>query len=277
VPFHGPVRDVAHDLCALVETTWNAQSVGQPNDRAGLHLLFGYSAAFGLMEAILRDVGADDPDAAAAHVRTLVSVVLKSLWAIQPADALERERRRRSQNRRFFEGELRRVDHLRQQVGAPDDAIDRVAITNALAMNDAWFAAQSRELAQQSGDPTATVAVDRCDEATVAKRLGMDAFYALTYRETSDAVHFGHGTMLNRFDLLDDGDRVNVQLRYANAGEADRLLGQALLIYAPFLECSRAELGHGITADRVAMVLFGQPSPPDPSAPGASRTGRDGA
>ena len=203
----------------------------------------------------MRDAEADDPDSTAGHVRTLVSIVLKSLWLVASDDANERERRRRSQNRKFYDAALKQVDHIRR-IGADDSSFDRAAMARSIAKNEAWFAAQSAASGQ-------AVELDRCDEATIADKLeGLALVYALTYRHTSDAIHFGQGSMLNRIDLLDDGERVNIQLRPVDADDADRLLGQGLLIYAHFLGATRDELGHGITTERIAMTLFGQPTFP---------------
>jgi hypothetical protein len=144
--------------------------------------------------------------------------VLRSLYIVQPTDAGEPARR------------LAQWVHKWRSEGAVTlDELEALGLRHV----ESGAGAEIRQLAEETA-----WAGPLPSDKKLAETLGMSHFYSRVYRPTSDAAHFGIGTMLAGFleqptSVSGEGARVSLEL--SDPARANEVLALAALTYGEFL------------------------------------------
>lgn len=231
---HPSAREIADKLVALVEERWAKReaegiTVRDVND---VFLLLGYTRAFRCFCSI-RDLAADGRhDDALVLVRSLVSVVLRSLYVVASDDADERELRQRRLGYEEIESEEKRI---RLGGAGPGEASRLPELQQMLAASRQWFAGTGKSPAAPS-------------EADVAAALGVPALYQVAYRIASKSTHHSLIAMLDSFGGEFDGTKLirPVPLHKKEPELAEQALIWAIITYAELLERADPVLKLGV-------------------------------
>ena len=223
-------------ICAAVDLTLEAvekattDSPGPaPRDVNDAFLGAAYGRAYRCMRSIRELAGRGEAEDALILTRALLSLVARSLYVIQPADAAERERRVAAWRRLWAEDAVAAGDDLSAMGFEPD------------------------------GDREGTVRIAEGDKARgvrllppdrqLLEALGLAPYHARVYRLASDVAHYSIGSALDGFveypDRLSGGGRV--ALKRPDAEGAEEALALAAITYGEFLERSEPIIRHGVT------------------------------
>jgi hypothetical protein len=231
---HPSAGEIADKLIALVEERWAKRepegiAVRDVND---VFLLLGYTRAFRCFRSI-RDLAADGrQDDAFVLLRSLVSVVLRSLYVAASDDADERELRQRLLGYEEIESDEKRI---RLGGAGPGEASRLPELQQMLTASKQWFKATGKRPAVPS-------------EADVAAALGVPALYQVAYRIASKSTHHSLIAMLNSFGGDFDGTKMirPVPLHKKEPELAEQALIWAIITYAEFLERAEPVLKLGV-------------------------------
>jgi Family of unknown function (DUF5677) len=196
-------------------------------------LRVAYGRAYPCLRSIRELAGRGEADDAMILVRSLLSIVARSLYLVAPEEATERERRFDSARRSWAEQALSALDALTAAGFEPADDRDRIA--------------RIATATKERGVPTLP------NDRELLDALGLGAFYARVYKLASDVAHYSIGSALDGFlvDGLPDrlsggGGRVALDIR--DDKRAEEALALAAIIYGEFLERCEALIPHGVTA-----------------------------
>ena len=209
-------------------------------DEARSFLLVAYGRAYRCLVAI-RNLAAwptCDADHAFVLLRSLITLVARSLWIAEPDDAVERESRF---NRWGLSSAIERKkmleDSARLGFGVGPGAIEQV------------LAAIERSEAEG-------IAPMPPDEQLLYQ-LGLAPFYPRAFRVASDVSHFSLGSAMHGFTeaiTLNSPQERSVGLRQLRPDHAEEALALAFIVYGEFLQRSEAVIGHGL-APRAAALM----------------------
>lgn len=174
-PTHRPAAEIATDLLALVEQGWAEREAAgiAVDDLNDVYLLLGYTRAFRCFETI-RDLAVDGRnDDALVLVRSLISIVLRSLYVIASDQPEEHELRRRRVAHEELQLEEKR---LRLGGAAPGEARRLPEVRELLQESGRWF---------DGHEASSTIP----NESDVADALGLSSLYRIVYRVASQTAH----------------------------------------------------------------------------------------
>jgi hypothetical protein len=222
-------------LCAVVDMTREAveeattSSPGPaPRDMNDALLGAAYGRAYRCMRSIREIAGRGETQDAMILTRSLLSIVARSLYIVEPNDAEDRERRQASSRLTWAREAGRTLDDLSATGFAPAD--DRARIARIV------------EIENSRG--TKPLPNDR----DLLAAMGLSAYYARVYRVASDVAHYSIGSALNGFleypDPHEGGGRV--LLKSPDAEGAEEALALAAIIYGEFLERCEPVIRHGV-------------------------------
>lgn len=245
-----PTRSLVR-LCAAVDLILEAvekateDSPGPaPRDLTDAFLGAAYGRAHRCMRSIRELAGRGEADDALILTRSLLTIVARSLYIVEPDDPKERERRLASWRLSWGEQALRILDDLSAAGFEPID--DRERIAGIVETERA-----------QGVQPLP-------NDRDLLAGLGLAAYYARVYRPASDVVHYSMGNALGGFaeypDHIEGGGRV--MLKRPDADRAEEALGLATIIYGEFLERCEPVIRHGVSpeARRLMAEYLNDPS-----------------
>lgn len=169
---HRPAAEIADEIVAVVEERWKAHDDLKPSDLNQVFCYLGYVRAFRCFDSIRLLAAEARSDDALVLTRSLVSVVLRSLYLVQPEDPQEREHRLKRDSHKSRAEEEKRV----RMLGDERDAKHLARLQAELDESKRWF----EERGLSPGLP---------GEAEMAKALELDALYDIVYRVGSSASH----------------------------------------------------------------------------------------
>jgi hypothetical protein len=188
-----------------------------------------YGRAYRCMRSIRELAYRGEGDDAMVLTRSLLLIVARSLYLVEPDDEGERERRLASARLSFALQASRTLDDLGATGFEPADDQERFARIAEIE--------RSRETTPLPNDHDLLAA------------MGLSAYYARVYRVASDVVHYSIGSALDGFveypDRIEGGGRVS--LKRPDAERAEEALGLAAVTYGEFLEQCELVIRHGVT------------------------------
>jgi hypothetical protein len=227
-------------MIAIVEQHWAAREDFAPSDLSAVYLLLGYVRAFRCFDSIklLADDGRNDD--ALVLLRSLVSVILRSLYLVVPDDPEERELRRRRTLHEEFVAEERRL----RLAAHPGEAEQLPEMQDQLQQSRQWF----EEHEESPGLP---------GEASLAQQLGLGALYDIVYRIASKTTHHSALAAIGSFE----GEAAEGQLFPAVPLHrpmpelTENVLLWAIVAYRDFLAHAEETIGFGIASEVDEIVV----------------------
>lgn len=214
---------------------WAAASLPAPpgvavRDHNDALLCAAYGRAYRCFASI-RDLARPprcEADDAWILARALLSIVLRSIWLVQPDNVNERETRRRQAMLKYF---MERKKLAREEQAAGVDVGDLTP--------DRYQRAIDELLAQGVALPP--------NDHDLAVDLELAAFYTRVYRPGSDTSHYSIGAALDGFLELTSMPGVGpVALEKPDEERATEALAVAAITYGAFLHLSEPVIGHGL-------------------------------
>jgi Family of unknown function (DUF5677) len=181
-----------------------------------------------------------EADDALILTRSLLLIVARALYLIEPDDLEERARRLASARRSWARDAVRTLDDLTATGFEPADDRERIA--------------GIEEAEKARGIPPLP------NDRDLLGALGLDAYYARVYRLASDTVHYSIGSALHGF--LEEPDPVigggRVPMKNPDGERAEEALALAMITYGEFLDRSEPIVRHGVgdAAQRLAEKYF---------------------
>ena len=187
-------------LCAVVDKTLAAVEEAAtnppaPRDLNDTFLGAAYGRAYRRMRSIRELAGRGEADDALILTRSLLLIVARTLYLVEPDTGQRGERRLAGWRLAWAKEALHTLDDLVAAGFEPDDDRDRI--------EGIVYAESARGTAQFPKD------------RDVLKSLGLSDYYARVYRVASDDVHYSIGSALGGFleypDAVIGGGRVPLQ------------------------------------------------------------------
>jgi Family of unknown function (DUF5677) len=233
-------------ICAAVDAMLEAVEAAatdpkEPVVRDVSDALLGaaYGRAYRCVRSIRELAGRGEADDALILTRSLLSLVGRSLYIVEPEDEAERSRRFDRARRTWAEDALKTIDDLRAMGFEPDADRERIAgIAEAIKALGVPRLPNDRDL---------------------LAGLGLGPYYPRVYRLASDVAHYSIGSALDGFleypDRLTGGGRVALKL--PDADRSEEALALAAIVYGEFLMRCESAVRHGVTpVARQAMDAY---------------------
>jgi hypothetical protein len=177
-----------------------------------------------------------EADDALILARSLLLIVARALYLIEPDDPEERARRLASARRSWAKEALHTLEDLDSTGFEPADNRAKIA--------------DIEEAEKAGGVPLLP------NDRDLLAELGLAAYYARVYRLASDTVHYSIGSALHGFleypDPVIGGGRV--QLKKPDGGRAEEALALAAITYGEFLDRCDPIIRHGISPAAQRLV-----------------------
>jgi Family of unknown function (DUF5677) len=232
----GPTRSLMR-LCAAVDLILEAveeattSSPGPaPRDMNDAFLGAAYGRAYRCLRSIRELAYRGDGDDAMILTRSLLSVVARSLYLVEPQpEEADRKNRLASWRFAYAKEAIRTFDDLAATgFVEPDEERERLT--------------RIAELESAAG--TTPFPNDR----DLLAGLGLAVYYARIYRVTSDVVHYSVGSALDGFvEYPKNEGGGSVSLKKPDSDRAEEALSLAAIVYGEFLERSEPVIRHGVT------------------------------
>jgi Family of unknown function (DUF5677) len=222
-----------------------------PRDLNDAFLGAAYGRAYRCMRSIRELACRGEADDALILTRSLLLIVARALYLVEPEDPAERERRFASARRSWAREALHTLDDLAATGFEPADDREPLAhIEEAEKARGVPFLPKDRQLLTD---------------------LGLSAYYARVYRLASETVHYSLGSALHGFaeypDPVSGGG--GVLLKNPDGERAEDALALAAITYGEFLERCEPIIRHGVSepAHRAMAEYFeDRKNAPDPGA-----------